>query len=122
MFKSGDNVALKVKTQDNTLGAIGPKITDIVGVVQRSAAYDPVETIRVFTGNKNFPVSVIRTQDIIENNGKIISLVKTDVQVWEVKGSKGGSYTVTRSGNNYQCTCSGFQFRRKCKHVDSVAK
>jgi hypothetical protein len=37
-----------------------------------------------------------------------------------VTGSNGTIYYVTRSTNTYVCTCSGFQFRRKCKHIDSI--
>jgi hypothetical protein len=49
---------------------------------------------------------------------KTISTDKT----WTVKGSKGDSYIVTRQNNLIQCSCVGFQFRRKCKHIDMVEK
>lgn len=41
-------------------------------------------------------------------------------QIWAVKGSKGDVYTVTRSNNQLSCSCVGFQFRRKCKHITMV--
>jgi hypothetical protein len=34
-----------------------------------------------------------------------------------VTGSKGSIYTVSKNGERYSCTCTGFQFRRKCKHT-----
>ena len=37
-----------------------------------------------------------------------------------VTGSNGAIYYVTKNMNTYVCTCSGFQFRRKCKHIDSI--
>jgi len=37
-----------------------------------------------------------------------------------VSGSKGNIYEVARDGSN--CTCPGFTFRRKCKHVDKIKK
>mgnify|MGYP003639481523 FL=1 len=40
-----------------------------------------------------------------------------DVQHWTVEGSKGNNYTVTRNGENWNCTCIGFGWRRKCKHI-----
>jgi hypothetical protein len=39
---------------------------------------------------------------------------------WKVKGSKGDSYTVTVGSGKIHCTCSGFQFRKSCKHVKEV--
>jgi hypothetical protein len=37
-----------------------------------------------------------------------------------VTGSNGAVYYVTRSTNTYVCSCPGFSFRRKCKHIDSI--
>jgi len=39
------------------------------------------------------------------------------VQSWEVKGSTGKSYTVTYDGHVWGCTCPGFGWRRKCRHI-----
>lgn len=41
-------------------------------------------------------------------------------KIWTIKGSKGDVYTVTRSNNQLSCSCVGFQFRKKCKHVTEV--
>jgi hypothetical protein len=38
----------------------------------------------------------------------------------EVVGSGGKVYYVTKRGANYLCTCSGFQFRHKCRHVEQI--
>ena len=39
----------------------------------------------------------------------------------EVKSSKGKtSYKVSFKSGSWNCTCSGFGFRRKCTHVDSI--
>jgi hypothetical protein len=34
-----------------------------------------------------------------------------------ITGSNGSTYTVSKNGGRYSCTCTGFQFRRKCKHT-----
>ena len=37
---------------------------------------------------------------------------------WQVKGSKGTSYTVSLRKGQWTCTCAGFGWRRRCKHVE----
>jgi hypothetical protein len=37
-----------------------------------------------------------------------------------VQGSNGKEYHITKVGNRYSCTCPGFLFRHKCKHVDEL--
>jgi hypothetical protein len=38
-----------------------------------------------------------------------------------VQGSNGKEYYLEKVGNRYTCTCPGFTFRQKCKHVDTMA-
>jgi hypothetical protein len=45
---------------------------------------------------------------------------KPAANVITVEGSKGNKYFVSVSGTRYTCTCPGFSFRGKCKHVESV--
>lgn len=40
-------------------------------------------------------------------------------KVWEVKGSKGSTYTVSRKSGAWSCTCAGFKWRRDCKHMEA---
>ena len=42
-------------------------------------------------------------------------------KVIEVSGSNGKKYFLSKVGNNWNCTCPGFSFRRKCKHTDEIA-
>ena len=41
-------------------------------------------------------------------------------KVWQVEGSKGNIYTVRLSNGSYSCTCPGFGFRRKCRHITEI--
>lgn len=120
MLQVGQTVELKVKGQDNRLNGDGTRINTFKGKVQMRCHYDPPNTIRLFTGNKNFPVSVIRLANIVEVSGKKFSFGSADTQEWKVAGSKGAMYTVTRTGSTYHCTCPGFGFRHHCKHVEFV--
>jgi hypothetical protein len=40
---------------------------------------------------------------------------------WTVAGSKGASYTVTENHGLWTCTCSGFKFRNRCRHVSEIS-
>jgi len=43
------------------------------------------------------------------------------VETWEVTGSKGDAYKVTfgSTAGKWSCTCPGFGWRQKCKHIES---
>ena len=49
------------------------------------------------------------------------TIPKPNTSVFKVtSGEK--EYFVELSDYNYTCTCTGFNFRGKCKHIDAVAK
>tara|TARA_Y100000310_G_scaffold290473_1_gene317694 strand:- start:2282 stop:2587 length:306 start_codon:yes stop_codon:yes gene_type:complete len=41
-----------------------------------------------------------------------------EYQVLSSKGDK--SYTVTYRNDSYSCSCPGYGFRRKCRHIEGV--
>ena len=41
-------------------------------------------------------------------------------KIWEIKGSKDHVYTVEESENGMVCSCIGFKYHGKCKHIDGV--
>ena len=41
-------------------------------------------------------------------------------RIWEIKGSKDHVYTVEESENGMVCSCIGFKYHGKCKHIDGV--
>ena len=51
-----------------------------------------------------------------------VSPVDASVRSWAVVGSKGAHYTVRASHGRYSCTCAGFGWRGKCKHIEQVKK
>ena len=48
------------------------------------------------------------------------ALADHDEKNWTVKGSKGNFYTVRLKGGQYTCTCAGFGWRRKCRHITEI--
>lgn len=47
---------------------------------------------------------------------------KPQGQVWTVAGSKGNKYLVNLNAGHWSCTCPGFGFRHRCRHVDEIAE
>ena len=51
-----------------------------------------------------------------------VSPPDASVRSWAVVGSKGAHYTVRANQGRYTCSCPGFGWRRKCKHIEQVKK
>jgi len=46
-----------------------------------------------------------------------------NVRVWKVKSSSGSTYTVRCfDGEKYVCSCPGFKFHKRCKHIAKFVK
>ena len=60
---------------------------------------------------------VLRIDRIESIDGKPLEAPKNE---WVIEGSKGNKYVVTRNADVYNCTCPGFMYRSKCKHVDKI--
>jgi hypothetical protein len=75
------------------------------------------------TGDKDWPIrtiNMINVEDIEIIQGSF-KTIETKVKTYEVAGSKGNKYIVTRNEKGWSCNCSGFQFRRQCKHVTELS-
>ena len=51
----------------------------------------------------------------------IPTTVKINTRVFKVK-SNTKEYMVELTDSNYSCTCTGYSFRGKCKHISAVAE
>ena len=47
---------------------------------------------------------------------------KSTNPTWKVEGSKGSIYIIEQTNNSYVCSCSGYKFRGKCKHIDEFLR
>jgi hypothetical protein len=84
----------------------------------RPHARAPIKTfkapIRIDVRGRKFRINDVQFDVGVEEE-------QPEGRVWTVKGSKGDEYQVSESNGEYSCTCSGFKFRAKCRHVDEVA-
>lgn len=39
---------------------------------------------------------------------------------YQIASSSGSTYTVTLQNNNWACTCAGFGFRKRCRHLEQA--
>jgi len=44
----------------------------------------------------------------------------TDTKQWVIEGSKGNKYVVLQDELGYNCSCVGFKYHGKCKHIEQV--
>jgi hypothetical protein len=117
----GSRVRVVTRHKEIYIHATSPwRDTTFEGVVVPSNKWDQPSTFKLHTGNPDWPDSVIsidNVHDIKYLTGQAGRAVNVGTKSWTVTGSKGDVYTVTQTGTRWNCTCSGFQFRKACKHV-----
>jgi hypothetical protein len=70
--------------------------------------------IKIETRGRKFVINPVQFKTKLKED-------EPEGRFWIVKGSKGDEYKVTEVNGNLSCTCSGFKFRGKCRHAESVA-
>jgi hypothetical protein len=75
------------------------------------------------SGDDTWPIRVINLGHVVrlEFESGSGTDVATTAQTWEVTGSGGNRYLVTRDGSGWSCDCKGFQFRRNCRHITTFS-
>jgi hypothetical protein len=96
------------------------------GVVVPSIFRDPF-MFAVETGAPDHPVSEFnaKSQHVVKVEYIVggAQQVATDNKAWKVKSTDGKKvYLVQRVNGKFSCTCTGFEFRKDCKHIGAVAK
>lgn len=93
------------------------------GEVGHPARFVPDGSFMLLTPqDQNMPTRVISLARVVKMRYADGSAVKkvtanNQVRVYQVQGSRGNVYTVTERGKDKSCTCTGFQFRKMCKHT-----
>ena len=50
----------------------------------------------------------------------IQSVVNQTIEIKVASSKPGSYYTVTKSQHHYSCTCRGYEFRSRCRHIDEI--
>lgn len=117
---------IKVKTVYNQGPKMIPPQPDhhwYEGTVLPSDKWMKPNQFNLSSTNPNYPIRTIDINYVLEIELIEGSLIKGDngVQTFIVDGSKGSKYTVTKNKNTWSCSCTGFGFRKTCKHITEVA-
>ena len=113
-YAIGQDITISVRSADR----LTPKlINTYTGKVLPNPRWVGPDCICLSTGQTQFPFRVIDLDRII-GSGISNTTKRSDTETHIVAGTKpGSSYTVTRNGSHWSCTCVGFGFRKDCKHI-----
>ena len=104
-----------------------------VGVIREFYEYDGTQvpapkgaapgTICLTTGQAKFPIRRIDPEYIVSIDDTAVEAptVSQEIKVVDIAGSKGNTYQVTITPTGRSCTCSGYEFRKSCKHIALAA-
>lgn len=70
------------------------------------------------TEELNSPFRVLEKANIVEVNDRSVDFKKEVPPVQIKVQGKTGTYTITAGTEITRCTCPGFSYRGKCRHVD----
>lgn len=97
-----------------------PPTTTFQGQIVPNPDYVADDCITL-TGDRYCPLRIIPKRDILTG----IDLpppapYANEDLICNVQGSQPAPYVVSRTNNIWNCTCTGFAFRKDCKHVVQV--
>jgi hypothetical protein len=115
----GDTVSIRVRDARNAkvfAAGVVNQFNEYTGKILPNPKWVSSESICISTGDTHFPFRIIDRERILELGAAPVAVSRSETFI--VKGSKPGTtYTVTRDGSHWSCTCVGFGFRKDCKHV-----
>ena len=122
----GSQVSVTTRHRDpNINNPTGYKEFRIVGTVLKPDKWLLPSEFAVATGNPDFPKSIVNISsvvDIVYQSGKAGVAVAGGTRQFKVTSkSTGKDYIVTYASGKVTCTCTGFGYRKYCKHSTAVA-
>jgi len=114
----GSKISVTVRHKAVNLFAKSPwDERQYTGVVVNNAKWIDAESFSLRTEDKAYPVKIIHSKSV--HSIRMLSGNTQKVRKFQVKSSS-GTYIVTESGKQYSCTCVGFKYHAKCKHINAV--
>jgi len=119
----GDVVTIRVRDCRNAsiyAAGVVREFSEYTGKILDNPKWVSSDSVCISTGDTAFPFRIIDRERIVSlNEAPVIHTpVATRSETFIVPGSKpGATYTVTRDGSAWSCTCVGFGFRKDCKHI-----
>lgn len=98
----------------------------IKGEFVENNPWDPSEYFSFKTSDKYYPVKLIRYDRVISVDDKPLDEVKGStvdhIQEFIIPSSRnvGEYYTVRNNNGTWTCTCPGFIYHSKCKHINEA--
>ena len=115
MYKIGEQVKITTRHRSNYLfSKTGYDERVVEGTVVKTPQWVEYDAVAIKTNNKDFPLSIVALDKIV---GYDASVIPSTVKTYKVV-SGANTYVVTVDGKSVSCNCVGFQFRRRCKHLE----
>lgn len=128
--KIGQKVTLTLRNSSaarfGPLGHTEPEYVKLTGVVldpSHKGCYKEknLDIFFLSVPHTEVPLRVIDITRVVAVDGIPVQQTKMPANTWKVPGSRGTTYTVTRSSSGrYSCGCTGFSFRHFCSHIESI--
>ena len=122
----GCNIAITFEFPSYVIGSATVSKTTITGIVEKATKFTPPNFVRIATDFdspvriREIPLDRVTNIKYADGRAAAQEVAKDDTQVWTVDGSRGSHYNVIRNKNKWTCTCSGFQFRKSCRHIKEL--
>lgn len=124
--EAGCKVAITFAFPSYVIGTATVNKTTITGVIEKATKFTPPNFVRIATDFdspvrvREIPLERITNIEYADGRNALKEKIVGDVKTWTVKGSRGNQYVVVRTIQRWSCTCSGFAFRKTCRHINEL--
>lgn len=77
--------------------------------------------LRQFKTRYRFDTKGRKFTEVSNTYGYVETPLEATTERWEVQGSSGNRYVIERDNGRLKCSCTGFRFKGKCRHIQVTA-